>query len=162
MKRVSVQLPAGNEAFAKAVSIGTVLNIDWFSTEGAAYYDRRSGLLGDGDTAIVTDVDTGRSFRVKRVGGYNHADVEPLTAHDTWVMYEIYDKEWSWKRHAVYVTLENGVTLAGSMNGMPHGSGSIDDNNFEGHICIHFLNSRTHGSDKVDPDHQAAVAKAAG
>lgn len=143
------------------VSIGEVRNIDWFSQEGAAYYDRRSGLLGDGDTAIITDVDTGRSFRIRRSGGYNHADAEPLTARDTWVLYEIYGKEWSWKRHAVYVTLENGVTLAASINGMPHGGGSIADNNFEGHICIHFLNSRTHGSDKVDPDHQAAVAKAA-
>ena len=143
------------------VSIGTVKNIDWFSEEGKTYYDRRSGLLGDGDTAIITDVATGRSFRIRRSGGYNHADVEPLTAHDTWVLYEIYDREWSWKRHAVYVTLSNGVTLAGSINGMPHGTGSIEDNNFDGHICIHFLNSRTHGSDKVDPDHQAAVAKAA-
>jgi len=144
------------------VSIGTVLNIDWFSDEGSKYYDRRSGIFDDGATAIVTDVSSGKSFRVKRSGGYNHADVEPLTAYDTWVMYEIYDKEWSWRRHAVYVTLSNGVTLAGSINGMPHGSDSISDNNFDGHICIHFLNSRTHGSDKVDPDHQAAVAKAAG
>ena len=145
-----------------SVSIGSVLNIDWFSEEGAAYYDRRSGLFDDGAVAILTDVSTGRSFRVKRCGGYNHADVEPLTARDTWVMYEIYGKEWSWKRRAVYVTLENGVTLAGSMNGMPHGSGEISDNNFDGHLCVHFLNSRTHESDKVDPDHQAAVAKAAG
>ena len=142
------------------VSIGTVLSVDWFSEEGKTYYDRRSGLLGDGDTAIITDVDTGRSIRVRRSGGYNHADVEPLTAYDTWVLYEIYDHEWSWKRHAVYVTLSNGVTLAGSINGMPHGTGSISDNNFDGHICIHFLNSRTHGTDKVDPDHQAAVSKA--
>lgn len=159
---VSSGEPSEVEGEEIKVSIGTVLNIDWFSEEGETYYNRRSGLLGDGDTAIVTDVDTGRSFRVRRCGGYNHADVEPLTAYDTWVMYEIYGKEWSWKRHAVYVTLSGGVTLAGSMNGMPHGSGSISDNNFDGHICIHFLNSRTHGSDKVDPDHQAAVAKAAG
>ena len=76
-------------------------------------------------------------------------------------MYQIYGGEWSWKRHAIYVTLENGVSLAGSMNGMPHGSGSISDNNFDGHFCVHFLNSRTHGTDRVDPDHQAAVAKAA-
>ena len=27
--------------------------------------------------------------------------------------------------------------------------------------CIHFLNSKTHGSNKVDPDHKAAVAEAA-
>ena len=47
------------------------------------------------------------------------------------------------------------------MNCMPHGSGSITDNNFNGHHCIHFTNSRTHGSNKVCSLHQAAIKKAA-
>ncbi|MBQ2956651.1 MAG: peptidoglycan-binding protein [Clostridia bacterium] len=143
------------------VSIGTVLNIDWFSSEGDRYYNRRTGAMCDGAVVIITDVDSGLSFRAKRGGGYNHADMEPLTAYDTWVMYQIYDEEWTWKRHAVYITLENGISLAASINGMPHGSGSISNNNFDGHFCAHFLNSRTHGTDRVDPDHQAAVKKAA-
>ena len=144
------------------VTIGSVKNVDWFSAEGDKYYNRRSGLLKDGAEFIITDVDTGISFRARRSGGYNHADFEPVTAFDTWQMYRIYNYEWSWKRHAIYVTLSDGTTLAGSMNGMPHGSEDIADaNNFNGHACVHFLNSRTHGTDKVDPDHQAAVAKAA-
>lgn len=143
------------------VSIGTVLNIDWFSSEGDRYYNRRTGAMCDGAVVIITDVDSGLSFRAKRGGGYNHADMEPLTAYDTWVMYQIYDEEWTWKRHAVYITLENGISLAASINGMPHGSGSVSNNNFDGHFCAHFLNSRTHGTDRVDPDHQAAVKKAA-
>ena len=37
------------------------------------------------------------------------------------------------------------------MNGMPHGTTTISSNNFDGHFCIHFKNSKTHESDKVDP-----------
>ena len=66
---------------------------------------------------------------------------------------------WSWKRRAIFVTI-NGVNYAASMNCMPHGSGSIKDNNFNGHHCIHFTNSRTHGSNKVCSLHQAAIKKA--
>ena len=46
------------------------------------------------------------------------------------------------------------------MNGMPHGSDSIKDNDFDGHHCIHFTNSRTHGTTVVCALHQAAIRKA--
>ena len=45
------------------------------------------------------------------------------------------------------------------MNGMPHGTSTID-NDFGGHFCIHFKNSKTHGTDRVDPDHQKCVTTA--
>ena len=93
------------------------------------------------------------------MGGYDHADVEPLTAYDTQQMYRIYNYTWSWTRRAVYVTID-GITLAASINGMPHPSDYLVGNNMDGHTCIHFLNSKTHGSQKVDADHQAAVQKA--
>jgi hypothetical protein len=48
------------------------------------------------------------------------------------------------------------------MNGMPHGGQSIKTNNFKGHFCIHFKNSRTHAGNRLDKSHQAAVKKAAG
>ena len=67
---------------------------------------------------------------------------------------------WSWERRAIWVTID-GVRYAASMNCMPHGEGAIKENGFPGHHCIHFLNSRTHGGDNLDPDHQACVALAA-
>ena len=112
-----------------------------------------------GVIATVTDVDTGISWRVKRSGGSNHADVQPLTAADTAKMKKAYGGSWSWNRRAIWVTID-GVTYAASMNGMPHGSGSITTNNFDGHHCIHFLNSRTHSGDRWDTAHQSAVQKA--
>ncbi len=142
-------------------SLSAVKNVDFFSSEGDKYFNRKKGTFRDGAYAIVTDVATGISYRVKRVGGYNHTDVEPATAFDTWQMYRIYGEEWAWTRHAVLVTLSDGTTLAGSANGMPHGGSHIDGNNMNGHTCIHFLNSRTHGSDKVDAAHQSAIRTAA-
>ena len=52
------------------------------------------------------------------------------------------------------------MTLAASINGMPHPSDFIAGNNMDGHTCIHFLNSKTHGTQHVDPDHQAAIKEA--
>ncbi|HYF84479.1 MAG TPA: LysM peptidoglycan-binding domain-containing protein [Clostridia bacterium] len=130
--------------------------LDWFK-EVQYIYEK-------GDTATVTDVETGKSFKVKRLYGRNHADSEPLTAEDTKIMKSIYGS-WSWDRRAVIVTIEHkGVErkIAASMNGMPHGGESIGNNNFKGHFCIHFRNSRTHSGSRLDPGHQKAVKKAAG
>lgn len=120
-----------------------------------------NNLYARGTRATVIDVQTGRSFQVVRLGGYNHADVEPATAADTAIMKGIYGGTWSWNRRAVVVVV-NGQRIAGSMNGMPHGGANISNNNFAGHFCIHFLNSRTHGSNRVDAAHQAAVQAAIG
>ncbi|HWR60578.1 MAG TPA: LysM peptidoglycan-binding domain-containing protein [Clostridia bacterium] len=131
--------------------------LDWFK-EVQYIYEK-------GDIAIVTDVETGKSFKVKRLYGRNHADSEPLTAEDTKIMKSIYG-EWSWDRRAIIVTVEDdkGVErkIAASMNGMPHGGKSIKDNKFGGHFCIHFKNSRTHSGSRLDPGHQKAVKIAAG
>ena len=111
--------------------------------------------------ATITDLETGLSFKVQRRGGSSHADVQPLTKADTATMKKIYGGEWSWNRRAIIVNVA-GRRLAASMNGMPHGDGAIKDNDFPGHFCIHFQNSKTHGSKKVDPAHQEAVKRAAG
>ncbi|HOV69493.1 MAG TPA: peptidoglycan-binding protein, partial [Clostridia bacterium] len=124
--------------------------------ELADWWTVASKVFARGATATVTDVKTGKSFKVKRYGGTNHADVEPLTANDTAKMKSIYGGSWSWSRRAIVVEID-GRRLAASMNGMPHGGSSLSYNNFSGHFCIHFLNSRTHGTNRVDPDHQAAI-----
>jgi hypothetical protein len=126
--------------------------LDW--EEVRQYFNKYS-------SATVVDLDTGLQFNVQRRGGSSHADVQPLTAEDTAVMKTIYDGKWSWKRRAVILVLENGMRIAGSMNGMPHGQGAIAGNKFQGHFCIHFRDSKTHGSRQVDLAHQMMVWKAA-
>ncbi|QGT99972.1 hypothetical protein SYNTR_1379 [Candidatus Syntrophocurvum alkaliphilum] len=127
--------------------------VDWWSVVDSTWTI--------GGIATITDLDTGISFQARRYGGGYHADVEPLTAADTEKLRQIYGGQWSWARKAVLVTT-NGRTFAGSMNGMPHAQQAIWDNNFNGHFCVHFLNSRTHGTNRVCPNHQAMVRKAAG
>jgi len=125
---------------------------DWWTVVDAAFPRKAN--------ATVTDIETGITFGIHRYGGTNHADVEPLTAADTAKFKTIYGGQWSWNRRAVMVNM-NGRVFAASMNGMPHGGQDIYNNNFDGQFCIHFLNSRTHGTNRVDEAHQAAIQKAA-
>lgn len=111
--------------------------------------------------ATVVDVDTGLSFRVQRRGGTYHADVQPLTANDSAIMKAIYNGQWSWRRKAVVVEVA-GRKIAASMNGMPHGNGAIRGNNFKGHFCIHFRDSKVHQSGMENLAHQMMVWKSAG
>lgn len=130
-----------------------VILSDWWTGE-------IQSALKRGGTATVTDVDTGISFQIKRTGGNNHADAQPLTCADTALMLKAYGGQWAWTRRAIWVTV-NGKTYAASMNGMPHGeTDSMPDNDFDGCFCIHFLNSRTHAGNRLDAAHQAAVKKA--
>ena len=129
-----------------------VILADWWTSDIQKVYSR-------GTIATVTDVKTGISWKVKRRGGTNHADTEPLTAEDTAKMKQAYGGSWSWNRRAIWVTV-NGKTYAASQNGMPHAVYSITDNNFNGHFCIHFLNSRTHTGNRLDSAHQSCVKAA--
>ena len=132
---------------------GKSKSMDWFKSNIQSIFNK-------GRVATVTDVKTGISWQVKRTGGSNHADVQPLTAADTAAMKKACGSDFNtWHRRAIWVSI-NGEKYAASMNCMPHGNGNITNNNFDGHHCIHFTNSKTHESGKVDPDHQAAIKRA--
>jgi hypothetical protein len=113
-----------------------------------------------GQNARIIDFRTGQSFMVRRSYGAFHADVEPLTAEDTRIMKSIWGN-WSWATRPVIVEV-NGRRLAGSANGMPHSIQTINTNNFDGHFCIHFLNSTRHKDNLMQADHQQNVRTAAG
>ena len=128
----------------------TTERLDWFHG-GSSKIPKRA-------TFLVKDIKTGIVFKCKRWSGANHLDAEPATAADTAKMKKIYG-HWSWRRRAVLVKY-NGHVYAASMNGMPHGTSIVAGNNFDGHFCIHFYKSKTHGSKKVDAMHQNCVAEA--
>ncbi|WP_223701885.1 hypothetical protein [Sutcliffiella deserti] len=108
----------------------------------------------------VLDLDSGSSFNVQRRAGSYHADVQPLTKKDTDKMKEIYHGSWSWDRKAILILTED-KKFAASMHGMPHGQGAIR-NGFPGHFCIHFQDSITHKSKKMDHAHSIMIKKASG
>ena len=128
------------------------------STERLNWFNGGSNKIPKGAVFQVKDIKTGIVFTVKRWSGANHIDAEPKTSSDTAKMRKIFG-HWSWRRRAVLVKY-NGHVYAGSMNGMPHGTQTIKGNNFDGHFCIHFYGSKTHGSKKVDSMHQNCVAEA--
>ena len=153
------------------------------TTQGALdWWTKVQYIFPRGADALVTDVDTGKSFYVRRTFGTNHADIESLTKQDTEVIKSIWNG-FSWERRAVVVSI-GGHKIAGSMTAMPHagvdsapglatvnnrsggyGRGTnldlIKNNGIDGHMDIHFLNSRTHGTNVVQKVHQDAVQKAA-
>ncbi len=147
--------------------------LDWFKE---VQYIWKRGM-----NATVTDVDTGKSFKVKRTFGTNHADVEPLTKKDTQTIKDIWNG-WSWERRAVVIKA-GGTVIAGSMTAMPHagvdsapavktvnnrscgyGRGenldAVKGNGANGVMDIHFLNSRTHSSNQKQSSQQNMVKKA--
>ena len=124
--------------------------MDWF--KGGNSLVRRGGY------ATIYDIDTGITLRIKRKGGTNHMDVEPSTSSDTAKLRRIAGGTFSWKSHAV-VLIVKGRYIAAGINTMPHGDQTIKDNDFPGQFCLHTTNSRTHETDRVNPDHQASIEK---
>lgn len=127
------------------------LTLDWFA-------DNVSTVIPKGAKFVIKDVRTGKTFDAVRWSGVNHLDAEPATSEDTADLKTIYGGAWSWDRRPILILYKDKV-YAASMNGMPHGTATID-NDFGGHFCIHFVNSKTHDTKVVDPDHQAAIAAA--
>lgn len=128
-----------------------VISLNWFDAVNTIFTKYKN--------TRVIDVQTGTIYYVQRTGGYNHADVEPIDKENMLKFYGIYNNEWSWVRRPVWVEI-NGMWVAGSINGMPHGYSLITDNGQDGHTCIHFEKSKTHGTKRVDEAHQEAVQTA--
>ena len=127
-------------------------------TERLNWFNGGSNTIPKGATFKVKDCKTGKVFTCKRWSGYNHLDAEPLTYSDMQTMLSIYG-HWSWRRRPILVKY-NGHVYAASMNGMPHGTSTISNNGFDGHFCIHFYKSKTHGTGLVDEEHQNCVDQA--
>ena len=138
-------------------------------------------ILERGTDAYITDVDTGKSFWVRRTFGTNHADIEPLTKEDSDIIKDIWNG-WSWDRRAVVVQVGDDI-LAGAMSAMPHagldsapavnyvsgrsagyGYGqnldAIKNNGADGVMDLHFKSSRTHSTNRVQSSMQNMVDKA--
>lgn len=131
-------------------SDATVYNINWFNGMDTIFTKYV--------VVKVIDIYSKQEYYVKRMGGYNHADVQVIDSKNLKIFKEVYGGTWSWTRRPVWVEID-GKYYAGSTNGMPHGFDILDIGE-NGHTCIHFLLSKTHGSKKVDPDHQNCVAYA--
>ena len=95
--------------------------------------------LGGGQRLLIYDPSTGISWTLRVHSCGRHCDAEPLTAQDTENMLKAFGGENTWNQKGVYVQLPSGVWTVGSTHDMPHMTGTISDNNFNGHLCVHFL-----------------------
>jgi hypothetical protein len=147
-------------------------------TEGLDWWEDARYVFSKDAIAEIKDLYTGKTFKVKRTGGSNHADCEALTLEDTKIIKSIWGG-FSWERRPVHVYID-GRVIAASMSAMPHagldsapaheyvsnrsggyGRGenldSVKKNGMDGHFDIHFLNSTRHKDGRKDPDHQAMI-----
>jgi hypothetical protein len=66
-----------------------------------------------------------------------HADSEPITAADTAKLEKAFGGN-TWNPKAVWVIFGDGSIYMASTHSMPHEPQHRTDNNFDGHLCIHF------------------------
>ena len=134
--------------------------IDWY-TGGI------NELWAKGSNYKVYDVKTGIVWWAHRWSGGLHVDAEPLTAADTARLCKCYGvttsaqitNETHWRRRPLLITI-GSRTFAASLYGVPHNypeGDTISTNEFRGQLCIHFTNSKTHDSRKVDSGHMEAI-----
>jgi len=146
----------------------------------------KSRLVGNPQLNIV-DFQTGISWNVivgnENILGSLHADVEPKSLQDNARAIEIWEG-FSWEARPVLVCIPDGELVAASIHNMPHagieeepylkivknrtagyGKGAnrdyVKNNGMSGHVCLHFLGSKSHKTKKEILQHQDAVKVAA-
>lgn len=104
----------------------------------------------------IIDLQTLESFSIIRISGINHADVIPASTQDFQTINEIYEQS-DRSRYAVLVKLNENTFLPASF--CPYLHGFAKDKTTNGHFCLHFKDSKTHGTNKLDDLHQKMVEK---
>jgi len=151
------------------------------------HWDIVKNRLIDHPELKIIDFETGASWDVivgnENILGSLHADVEPKSLKD----YEKSIQIWggtSWEPRAVLVRMPNNELIAASIHNMPHagieeepylklvknrtggyGEGLnrdyVKNNGMSGHVCLHFLGSKSHKTNKEIVAHQNAIKIAA-
>ena len=104
-----------------------------------------------GQTFTVFDPNTNLSWKLVFYSLGRHADSQPASWRDTQIMNRSFGDS-SWTIHPVYVQLPNGQWTLATMHNRPHLYGSITDNGFGGHLCVHFLRDMAEAQ-KNDPNY---------
>ena len=142
----------GSQSSSLAALKASVEMVDWYAS---AQYN-----LNCGSYYTLLNIRNGDTIRIKYTTGSAHMDIEPATAADTAKLLTCLGGEWTYVRTPVILIAE-GKCIAASLYAEPHGgTDTISGNNMDGVVCLHLTNSRTHGSDRVDEDHQAAIREA--
>ena len=123
--------PAAPQKTATAPDRSSLRLLHWFNDV--------KPRLSNGQILTIVDPSTGISWQLKILSRGRHCDAEPATKADTDAMISAFGNTNTWNQKAVYVKLPDGTWTIGSTHDMPHMSGNIRDNGFDGHLCVHFL-----------------------
>ncbi len=116
------------------------------------WYDTVKPSMSSGQNILVFDPATKRSWTLRLYSLGHHADSEPLTLRDTQIMNLAFGGNTTWTPKPVYVKLPNGRWTLASTHNTPHDSESILGNDFDGHLCVHFLRDMAE-CQQNDPDY---------
>ena len=101
------------------------------------FYNWRT-KYANGQYCTVYDPATGYSWTLRIMTKDAHMDAEPLTAEDTAIMNKAFGGVTTWTPKPVWVTFSDGKTYLGSTHNVPHSPSHLSNNNFDGHLCVHF------------------------
>ena len=117
-----------------------------------SWYDEVKPKLSNKQRLLIYDPSSGLSWTLSILSRGRHCDAEPLTRQDTQTMVKAFGGKNTWTQKGVYVRLPDGRWTVGATHDMPHESGSIKDNGFNGHLCVHFLRTMEEAT-KNDPNY---------
>lgn len=126
----------------------SVITLDWFKCV--------DNIFPKFQDVKIVDVKTKEMFVVQRTGGTNHADIEPIDQENKDKILKIFGGDYNPERRPVWTNI-NGMWVASSLSAKPHGYSLISDNGQNGHFCLHFLNSKTQATNRIDALHQKSV-----
>lgn len=86
---------------------------------------------------------TNQIYTFTRIGGTSHLDI---------IFETPYPSTLDWSKVPALVKLSDTAYVPASLCEYRHG--------YENHFCLHFKNSKTHGTNKVDPTHLKTIKKA--
>lgn len=147
-----------------------VQNLEWFG-------NLQNKFEGGKTKFVIYDANNPTiNWNARCTAAAGHCDWKPITSDDREKMikafrrenmnqgtkvssWQSYNPEATWAKKGVVVKMNiNGMDtyVAGSIHGMPHTVGKEPDFN-NGHYCLHFKNSKTNLTDKIDNDHQYCI-----
>lgn len=155
---------------AKRNPIPVQVDIPFGPTSSEAKAD--FGIVDDWETHVdmifeqnkaytLTDLNTGTTFSIQRVGGKKHAKIAPVDAEDTNAFLKIFGGEYNWSKRPVTVMIGESQ-YAASLQGMPYGSEQVENNQMTGSCDLYFQNSVSDTSGLLDEEHRNNVSRASG
>lgn len=136
----SVTIPIGPTSKAPPILFGNAT--EWTNVKDIFVVD---------NTAKIIDLNTSKTFHLKRVGGENHAIVMPATQNDKNIFLEVFGGQYNWSKRPVLVEISN-TNVAASL------SGDMRDDK----TSLYFTGSTSDIANIIDVEHRRTILRATG